>query len=78
MESASHPQVLINLIGEQNEQGSSKRHRKDHRRKTQEAAGKVIDSDKQQIKGLNKQIEGNAEKVYGDVKQAFKDAVKGR
>lgn len=34
---------------------------------TQEAAGKLIKSDEQQSKGLEKQISGNVQKAIGDV-----------
>ena len=38
--------------------------------KIQEGVGKLTGSDKQQVKGLGKQIAGNAEKAYGDAKAA--------
>ena len=49
---------------------------KDLAGKVQEAAGKVVGSKEQQVKGLNKQISGKAEKNYGDLKQAVKNASK--
>jgi uncharacterized protein YjbJ (UPF0337 family) len=42
--------------------------------KVQEEAGKLTGSKEQQVKGLNKQISGKAEKAYGDVKEAIKHA----
>ena len=47
---------------------------KDLTGKVQEEAGKLVGSKEQQAKGLNKQISGKAEKIYGDVKEAIKDA----
>ena len=44
--------------------------------KIQESVGKITGSDRQQAKGLGKQITGNAEKAYGDAKQVVKDALK--
>lgn len=49
---------------------------KDIAGKVQEEAGKLVGSKEQQVKGLSKQISGKAEKVYGDVKEAIKDATK--
>ncbi len=43
--------------------------------KAQEKTGKIIGSKEQQVKGLNNQISGNAEKSYGDAKEAIKEAV---
>lgn len=40
--------------------------------KVQEEAGKVVGSKSQQAKGLEKQVEGTAEKKIGDVKQVVK------
>jgi uncharacterized protein YjbJ (UPF0337 family) len=40
----------------------------------QEEAGKLTGSKEQQVKGLNKQISGKAEKAYGDAKAAIKHA----
>jgi len=48
---------------------------KDIAGKVQEEAGKLIGSKEQQAKGLNKQIAGKAEKVYGDAKEAIKKTV---
>ena len=36
--------------------------------------GKLTGSKEQQVKGLNKQISGKAEKSWGDVKEATKHA----
>ncbi|MBT9477095.1 CsbD family protein [Polaromonas sp.] len=44
--------------------------------KVQEAAGKLIGSKEQEAKGLVKQVEGNTQKAYGDVKEIVKDATK--
>lgn len=40
--------------------------------KVQEEAGKLVGSKSQQAKGLEKQVEGTAEKKIGDVKQVVK------
>ena len=40
--------------------------------KIQESVGKITGSDRQQVKGLGKQIAGNMEKAYGDAKQVLK------
>ena len=42
----------------------------------QEEAGKLVGSKEQQVKGLNNQISGKAEKLLGDTKEAIKDVVK--
>ncbi len=44
--------------------------------KIQEAAGKLVGNKEQQAKGLGKQISGGAQKTYGDVKEAVKNAGK--
>ncbi len=47
--------------------------------KMQEEAGRVIGSNEQQAKGLEKQVQGHIEKAIGDVKEGAKkvaDAVK--
>ena len=44
--------------------------------KGQEEVGKIVGSDEQQAKGLDKQIEGKVQKTYGDVKENVKDAMK--
>jgi len=49
---------------------------KDIAGKVQEEAGILVGSKEQQVKGLNKQIAGKAEKIYGDAKEAIKDASK--
>lgn len=41
----------------------------------QEEAGKLVGSKEQQVKGLNKQIAGKAQKTFGDVKKVVKDAI---
>ncbi len=41
----------------------------------QEGAGKLVGSEEQQAKGLNKQVEGKAEKALGDVKETIKGVV---
>lgn len=47
---------------------------KDAAGKVQEQAGKLTGSTEQQLKGLNKQVQGQAQKAVGDVKEVFKDA----
>ena len=42
----------------------------------QEATGKVIDSHEQQLKGIKKQVEGQAQKAVGDIQEVVKDASK--
>ena len=44
--------------------------------KIQESVGKITGSDRQQAKGLGKQITGNVEKAYGYAKEVVKDALK--
>jgi uncharacterized protein YjbJ (UPF0337 family) len=39
----------------------------------QETAGKVVGSTSQQVKGINKQVEGHTQKAVGDVKAVRKD-----
>ena len=41
--------------------------------KVQETAGKAVGSDKQELKGIQKQVEGRTQKAVGNVKQAVKD-----
>jgi uncharacterized protein YjbJ (UPF0337 family) len=43
--------------------------------KAQEKLGKVTGNTKQEVKGLNKEIEGTVQRSYGDAKEAVKDAV---
>jgi uncharacterized protein YjbJ (UPF0337 family) len=43
--------------------------------KVQEGTGKLVGSKEQQIKGLKKQIEGNAEKTLVDAKEVVKNVV---
>lgn len=43
--------------------------------KVQEKAGKLMGDKEQQVKGLNKQIEGTAQNTFGDVKEVVKDAI---
>ena len=45
---------------------------KDAAGKVQEKAGEVVGSKSQEAKGLEKQVEGKAEKAVGDVKNAAK------
>lgn len=40
--------------------------------KVQEEIGKMTGSKEQQVKGLNKQIAGKAEKTFGDAQAAIK------
>lgn len=47
---------------------------KDIAGKVQEGVGKLVDNKEQQAKGLVKQVEGAAEKKYGDAKEIIKDA----
>jgi uncharacterized protein YjbJ (UPF0337 family) len=49
---------------------------KDIAGKVQEEAGRLVGNKAQQAKGLGKQIDGKAEKAYGDAKEVVKDAVK--
>ena len=49
---------------------------KDVAGKVQEKVGEVINSPEQQVKGIAKQIEGQSQKAYGDVKEAAEDAAK--
>jgi len=58
------------------EQESSQRIFKIAAGKVQEEVGKLVGSKEQQVKGLGKQITGNAEKSYGDAKEIIKDANK--
>lgn len=44
--------------------------------KVQQKAGVAVGSEKQQAKGLGKQIEGKVQKSMGDVKEAAKEAKK--
>ena len=44
--------------------------------KAQEEAGKLVGNNERQAKGLSKQLSGKAEKVYGDVKEAVKNATR--
>lgn len=44
--------------------------------KVQETTGKVIDSNAQRAKGIKKQVEGQAQKAVGDVKEVVKDHAK--
>lgn len=47
---------------------------KDVAGKVQEEVGKLVGSNEQQAKGLNKQLSGQVEKIYGDAKEVVKDA----
>jgi uncharacterized protein YjbJ (UPF0337 family) len=44
--------------------------------KVQEGVGRAIHSKEQQAKGLGKQIEGNVQKNFGNLKEAVKDGTK--
>ena len=44
--------------------------------KVQQTTGKVIGSHEQQAKGLKKQVEGQAQKAVGDIKEVVKDATR--
>jgi uncharacterized protein YjbJ (UPF0337 family) len=48
---------------------------KDIAGKIQEGAGKLVGSNEQQDKGLEKQIEGKAGKTFGDAKEMVKEAI---
>lgn len=43
--------------------------------KMQEATGKVVGSNEQRIKGIKKQVEGQAQKDVGDIKESAKDLI---
>ena len=47
---------------------------KDAAGKVQETAGKVIGSHEHQHKGIEKQVEGKAQKAVGDIKEVVRDA----
>jgi uncharacterized protein YjbJ (UPF0337 family) len=49
---------------------------KDAAGKVQQKSGELIDSPEQQAKGVAKQVEGTAQKNYGDAKEKIKDATK--
>ncbi len=49
---------------------------KDAAGKIQQKTGELIDSPEQQAKGIAKQVEGTAQKSYGDAKEKIKDAAK--
>ncbi len=49
---------------------------KDAAGKVQQKTGELIDSPEQQAKGIAKQVEGTAQKHYGDAKEKIKDAAK--
>lgn len=49
---------------------------KDLTGKVQEEAGKLVGNKEQQAKGLLKQVEGKAEKAFGNAKEVVKDAVR--
>ncbi len=42
--------------------------------KAQQKIGEIVGSDKQKIKGVQKQVEGTIQKSVGNAKEAFKDA----
>ena len=41
--------------------------------KVQQTAGKLVGNNRQQIKGVQKQIDGETEKMVGDIKETIKD-----
>jgi len=49
---------------------------KDAAGKVQQKTGELINSPEQQAKGVAKQVEGQTQKNYGDVKENIKDATK--
>lgn len=48
---------------------------KDMAGKVQQEAGKLVGNKEQQAKGLQKQVEGKAEKQLGNTKEVIKDAI---
>lgn len=46
---------------------------KDAAGKVQETTGTVIGSDEQRLKGIKKQVDGQAQKTVGDIKEVVKD-----
>jgi uncharacterized protein YjbJ (UPF0337 family) len=42
--------------------------------KVQQKTGQLIGSHQQQVKGIEKQVEGHTQKAIGDVKEVVKDA----
>jgi uncharacterized protein YjbJ (UPF0337 family) len=50
---------------------------KDNAGKLQQKVGEAVGSDKQQVEGMEKQIEGKAQKAFGNIKESIKDAKKG-
>ncbi|MEC5387853.1 CsbD family protein [Uliginosibacterium sp. H3] len=46
--------------------------------KVQEVAGRTVGSERQEAKGLGKQIEGKVQKNYGDARESVKDSLKDR
>lgn len=42
--------------------------------KAQQKIGEIVGSDKQKIKGVQKQVEGTIQKSVGDAKEVIKDA----
>jgi len=51
---------------------------KDIAGKVQEEAGILSGSKEQQAKGLGKQVSGKAEKIFGDAREAIRQAAKHR
>jgi uncharacterized protein YjbJ (UPF0337 family) len=49
---------------------------KDAAGKVQETTGKLIGSPEQELKGIKKQVVGQAQKAVGDIKEVVKDAGK--
>ena len=49
---------------------------KDIAGKVQEKTGKLVGNKEQELKGIDRQITGKAEKNFGDAKEHIKDAIK--
>jgi uncharacterized protein YjbJ (UPF0337 family) len=49
---------------------------KDAAGKAQQATGKVVGNTDQQLHGIRKQVEGQAQRAAGDIKEAVKDGAK--
>jgi uncharacterized protein YjbJ (UPF0337 family) len=47
---------------------------KDAAGKVQEKAGQLIGSNRQELKGIKKQVEGKSQKAIGDIKEVVKDS----
>lgn len=51
---------------------------KDLTGKVQEGFGKMVGSSSQQARGIDRQADGKAEKLFGDTKELIKQSVKKR